>query len=156
MSLANTAYFANGFAVGGMMDTSLCANYVSIETHEYVKKERDKLRRRNAELEGMYKCACSEADSVLKDLRKCEAKNAELERELADIKESYRNVMAEPCESDDRVHCTCVPALRAENERLRKAINFIVKEWKAGTYSHEWFLKQEEVKAALKEVDGDL
>lgn len=54
-----------------------------------------------------------------KDLRR---RNAELERELADIKESYRNVLAEPCESDDRVHCTCVPALKAEIKRLRKIV----------------------------------
>lgn len=51
-----------------------------------------------------------------------------MESELALIKTSYKEIMSEPCESDDRVHCTCVPALRAnvkqleaECERLRRA-----------------------------------
>jgi len=40
-----------------------------------------------------------------------------LQGELEDINDSHKAVMGERC--DDEMHCTCVPALRAEIERLR-------------------------------------
>ena len=43
---------------------------------------------------------------------------AELEAELADIHETHREIMAEEC-APDEMHCTCVPVLRAEVERLK-------------------------------------
>jgi len=51
----------------------------------------------------------------------------ELEAELKDIKDSDAQTLSEECsDSDNRVHCTCVPALRAkvkeleaENSRLK-------------------------------------
>lgn len=46
------------------------------------------------------------------------AKRLELEAELADWRDTQRSVMAERC-GDDREHCTCVPVLRREIERLR-------------------------------------
>jgi hypothetical protein len=42
----------------------------------------------------------------------------QLERELNEIKETYANIINEPCRSDER-HCTCVPSLRGEIERLK-------------------------------------
>ena len=53
-------------------------------------------------------------------LRKNE-KIVQLEAEIKDIKDAYAIVMNEECASDE-VHCTCVPALRAENQRLTEAI----------------------------------
>lgn len=41
---------------------------------------------------------------------------AELE-ELAEIKETYANILAERCAGDEQ-HCPCVPALRGEIARL--------------------------------------
>ncbi len=40
---------------------------------------------------------------------------------LADIENAHKSVMAEVCSGGpkDAVHCTCVPVLRAEVERLR-------------------------------------
>jgi hypothetical protein len=49
--------------------------------------------------------------------REREAHNKTRE-ELDEIKETYRNVMEEKCFPNER-HCTCVPALRAENAMLR-------------------------------------
>ncbi len=48
----------------------------------------------------------------------------ELERlraELADIHDQHRRVMSEKCPTDE-VHCTCVPVLRREVERLERAL----------------------------------
>ena len=41
----------------------------------------------------------------------------ELEAEIKDIKDAYAIVMNEEC-ANDEVHCTCVPALRAEIKQL--------------------------------------
>lgn len=55
---------------------------------------------------------------------------AQLEAELADIKESHRIVMDEKCPSNG-VHCTCVPILRAENKKIADAAERgIGKAWK--------------------------
>lgn len=40
--------------------------------------------------------------------------------QLAERDEYYRMVINEACQAPDEKHCTCVPALRAEVERLRK------------------------------------
>ena len=48
----------------------------------------------------------------------------ELRREYEELREYYRRVIEEPCAGDEQ-HCTCVPALRAEIERLRGALAII-------------------------------
>lgn len=45
------------------------------------------------------------------------------EEELADVKDSYSRTVSEACDppkDDDRVHCTCIPSLRAEVASLRE------------------------------------
>ena len=44
--------------------------------------------------------------------------------QLDDYEESTRLVMQERC-GDDRLHCTCVPALREQNAALRKALEAV-------------------------------
>ena len=56
---------------------------------------------------------CHEIQSRLNEYEK-------LKDELADIRESHRIVMSEECPSGE-VHCTCVPILGAENEKLKRA-----------------------------------
>lgn len=46
--------------------------------------------------------------------------------QLAERDEYYRMVINEACQAPDEKHCTCVPALRKEAERLRKEAN----EWR--------------------------
>ena len=45
---------------------------------------------------------------------------AQLEAELEEHDAYYKKIINEECATDE-IHCTCVPALRAENERLRFA-----------------------------------
>jgi len=44
--------------------------------------------------------------------------NERLKDELSAIAEAHKQVMSEQCAPDEK-HCTCVPILRQENERLR-------------------------------------
>jgi hypothetical protein len=45
----------------------------------------------------------------------------EAQEELKDIKETYNSIVNESCNgTDNRQHCACVPALRAEIKRLNK------------------------------------
>ncbi len=87
-------------------------------------KERDEARR---ELRLMR-----EGHPTFSDLRlqldvKVE-ENARLKEEIEDTNEAYRSVIEEACaggvtyETDDRLHCTCVPHLREGVARLRAAL----------------------------------
>ena len=49
--------------------------------------------------------------------------------ELADY---YKRVINEPCPTDEQ-HCTCVPALRAEIERIKKVARDVVKHRDVGS-----------------------
>lgn len=77
-------------------------------------------------------------------------RNAELEAELQDIKDSYRHVMEEKCPTDE-VHCTCVPALRAEVARLRKALENAAKDI---PYYGMYHKTKAAIVAALEASDG--
>jgi len=113
-------------------DRKIAKLYAAIS---YVKRDRTKIK--------------NKLSSAIKHCEELRRRNAELERELADIKASYRNILAEPCESDDRVHCTCVPALRSENERLRDALEEIENTWPLD--GENAYLMRDIAKAALKE-----
>ena len=54
--------------------------------------------------------------------------------ELAEIKASYRATIEEPCDAG-QVHCTCVPALRAEVERMRPVLR--AAGWCRDAYDHD-------------------
>jgi len=56
-----------------------------------------------------------------KRIRALRAERDALEARLDEIAEQQRIIMAEPCDASQR-HCTCVPVLRREVERLRAAL----------------------------------
>jgi hypothetical protein len=58
----------------------------------------------------------------------CSRAHAEVERlktQLADIADAQKVILSEQCAPDEQ-HCTCVPTLRAENERLKKEIELLL------------------------------
>lgn len=54
------------------------------------------------------------ASLAIAEVRRLEDECRVLRDFKVEIDESFRAVMNEPCDSDDRMHCTCVPALRHE------------------------------------------
>jgi hypothetical protein len=62
-------------------------------------------------MEGTLRETIEEQDKELRELREWKA----------DIEESHKATMAEPCESD-LLHCTCVPDLRREIARLTEQL----------------------------------
>lgn len=80
-----------------------------------------------------------------------EAENERLRAELAEIAETYRRIMDEPC--GDEQHCTCVPVLRTENERLRTALREIIRLPPFGSSSIAGIM-QDIAKAALDAAGG--
>ena len=48
---------------------------------------------------------------------------ANLLEELSEIKETYASIVQQPHFDEREVHCSCVPALRAEVERLTNALD---------------------------------
>lgn len=58
-----------------------------------------------------------------------------LRAELAERDEAHRCIIAEPCAPDEH-HCTCVPALRAEIERLRTVLKAV--EWLSDYAGVRW------------------
>ena len=51
--------------------------------------------------------------------KKIKAENERLKDELSAIAEAHKQVMSEQCAPDEK-HCTCVPVLRAEINRLKE------------------------------------
>ena len=63
-------------------------------------------------------------DTIAKETKRVLAQQfRKVSRELADIHETYRNVVAEKCAGDE-VHCSCVPALRGKIDELKSAIEW--------------------------------
>jgi len=56
----------------------------------------------------------SAARLAIDEVERLEKETAKLREFKRDIEESFRATMNESCDSDDRMHCTCVPALRRE------------------------------------------
>jgi hypothetical protein len=80
--------------------------------------------------------------------RELTASKAEVERlieELAEIKETYASIVNQPHFDEREVHCSCVPALREEVERLKKELAA----WDYGTRAER---EQEARKKAEAEV----
>ena len=65
---------------------------------------------------GGEKCKCK--NSVGKLVETLAAERDALKAEVAEYREYHQRVMAEQCAPDEQ-HCTCVPALRAENAVLK-------------------------------------
>ena len=55
------------------------------------------------------------------EIEKARGELEALRAELADVKGYYERVISEPCSSGEQ-HCTCVPALRAENAAKHDAL----------------------------------
>jgi septation ring formation regulator EzrA len=104
--------------------------------YQTLEREVEAARKRIEQLES---AALGNAVEISKQMDRAER----AETELADIKESYRETVNEKCNPrDDRVHCSCVPALRAElaDERRRHDENLL--RWKAAETELEAARKQ--------------
>ena len=88
------------------------------------------------------------------EIEKARGELEALRAELADIKGYYERVMSEPCPTDEQ-HCTCVPALRAENAALAEALDAIVKDTeylcKHAKFSPDEFKSVRDARAALEQ-----
>ena len=66
--------------------------------------------------------------AIDRELLQLESSLAEAREEIEATREAHKVVMAEKC-ADDEVHCTCVPFLRDEIERLREFVRLATVEW---------------------------
>lgn len=81
-------------------------------------QEQQDIERAEKELCGRFRDLPYNAVGVLKRAVILErAEVIRLRRELEDIRESYKRAIESPCPGEK--HCTCVPALRRENEELK-------------------------------------
>lgn len=77
---------------------------------------------------------------------------ARLQAELAEIKQSHEDIINEPCAGDE-VHCTCVPALRAEIKSLQADLERATND---ATAMNKQFLNAvEEVQEKTKELEHE-
>jgi ribosome-binding ATPase YchF (GTP1/OBG family) len=86
----------------------------------------------NSFLDTEFRIACKRAEKA--------------EEELAEIKETYASIVNQPHFDEREVHCSCVPALREEVERLKKELDA----WDYGTRAKR---EQEARKKAEAEVE---
>ena len=80
--------------------------------------ELDQLRRDFALLQVSQATVVAEIGKLRHELEKARAEVADLEEERAEAVELHSRILSEQCPTDE-YHCTCVPTLRAEIERLR-------------------------------------
>jgi phosphopentomutase len=86
----------------------------------------------NSFLDTEFRIACKRAEKA--------------EEELAEIKETYASIVQQPHFDEREVHCSCVPALREEVERLNRELAA----WDYGTRAER---EQEARKKAEAEVE---
>lgn len=81
---------------------------------------------------------------------------ANLLEELSEIKETYASIVQQPHFDEREVHCSCVPALRAEVERLDKERRELSRElhlWEMGVYyKPKMQAKIDELKAEIERL----
>ena len=85
---------------------------------------------------------------------------ADLQEWKDDVEETHEMIMKEPCDGDDRLHCTCVPALRRELEAVTKErdefermMKIYANEAREAIAAHEKvFRERDEAIAALKDA----
>ena len=92
-----------------------------------------------------YECGCPDADWTPSEVYELKDQLAASQAELAEIKETYASIVQQPHLDEREVHCSCVPALREEVERLKKELDA----WDYGTRAKR---EQEARKKAEAEV----
>ena len=80
----------------------------------------------------------------------------EAKAELEEIKETYASIVQQPHFDEREVHCSCVPALRAEVERLRvylaRSVEIAMIIWGDKTCDKPW----PELRAELDQLKATL
>jgi len=84
------------------------------------------------------------------------AENERLREKLDDLSNYYKNAMREG--APDEVHCSCVPALKKEVERLREVVQAVVTARK-NSVAHSTGIRifkadVDKIDAALKKLEG--
>jgi hypothetical protein len=73
------------------------------------------------ELATRFKAKCEELAATVRVMNENARLVLEAQKELKDINDTYNSIVNESCNgTDNRQHCACVPALRAEIKRLNK------------------------------------